>query len=203
MRLHRVVVGASVAFFVLSLVGRGPGDVFAGERGYNMELTREAASSFARLALGCVHKEYPNKPGHVMNDEKEILNPQALHPVFYGCFDWHSCVHGHWMLAHLLRLFPDLPEAGDIRFRELEDFHPDRLYTEVPYFEKVRAAAQQLSSLPATRPAPPQPRPPIPAPGLGSGNLLDQAHLAGFDHQQTQTVVKRIPHRRGLGVEQV
>ncbi|MCP5111689.1 MAG: hypothetical protein GY953_12720, partial [bacterium] len=68
-----------------------------------------------------------------------------------------------------------LPEAGDIRFRELEDFHPDRLYTEVPYFEKVRTAAQQLSSLPATRPSPPQRRPPIPAPGPESGSLLDRA----------------------------
>ena len=65
-------------------------------------LTREGASSLSQLALGCIDREYPNKPGHVMNDEGEVQNPRTLHPVFYGCFDWHSAVHGHWMLVRLL-----------------------------------------------------------------------------------------------------
>ena len=78
-------------------------------------LNRQAASSFARLALGCVEKEYPGKMDHIMTSAADVQGPQALHPSFYGCFDWHSCVHGHWMLARLLRLFPDLPEAPAIR----------------------------------------------------------------------------------------
>lgn len=81
----------------------------------NLTLTREQASRFARLALKCVAKEYPNKLDHVMNDRDEVQNPRALHPAFYGCFDWHSSVHGHWMLVRLLRLFADLPEAAEIR----------------------------------------------------------------------------------------
>lgn len=81
----------------------------------SMKLTRDVASHFAELALRCVAREYPNKLDHVMNDEKEVLGPKTMHPVFYGCFDWHSSVHGHWMLVRLLRMFPDLPEAARIR----------------------------------------------------------------------------------------
>jgi hypothetical protein len=78
-------------------------------------LTQSQASHFARLALKCVTREYPNKPEHVMNDSQDVQSPKALHPAFYGCYDWHSSVHGHWMLVRLLRLFPNLPEAPDIR----------------------------------------------------------------------------------------
>ena len=78
-------------------------------------LTQSQASHFAGLALKCVTREYPNKPEHVLNDSQDVQNPKALHPAFYGCYDWHSSVHGHWMLVRLLRLFPNLPEAPDIR----------------------------------------------------------------------------------------
>ena len=78
-------------------------------------LTPKVASHFAELALRCVAREYPNKPDHVLNSEKDVLSPKALHPAFYGCFDWHSSVHGHWMLIRLLRMFPGLPEAPRIR----------------------------------------------------------------------------------------
>ena len=78
-------------------------------------LTREQASNFAGLALKCVTREYPNKPEHVINDVSDVRSPKALHPAFYGCFDWHSSVHGHWMLVRLLRLFPDLAQANEIR----------------------------------------------------------------------------------------
>ena len=80
-----------------------------------ISLTQSQASHFARLALKCVAKEYPNKPEHVMNDGGEVQSPKSLHPAFYGCYDWHSSVHGHWMLVRILRMFPGLPEARDIR----------------------------------------------------------------------------------------
>src|ERR687895_1180877 len=64
------------------------------------------ASHFAALALKCVAREYPNKPEHVINNAGEVKSPKALHPAFYGCFDWHSSVHGHWMLIRLLKTFP-------------------------------------------------------------------------------------------------
>lgn len=84
-----------------------------------LTLDRPSASNFVRLALKCVNKEFPNKPDHVINDAGDMNSPRLQHPAFYGCYDWHSSVHGHWMLVRLLRMFSDLPEAGDIR-RALE-----------------------------------------------------------------------------------
>ena len=78
-------------------------------------LTRTHASAFARLALKGSSREYPNKPGHVLLNDADAKTPRALHPAFYGCYDWHSSVHGHWMLARFLKTFPDLPEAKAIR----------------------------------------------------------------------------------------
>src|SRR5215212_6991026 len=78
-------------------------------------LTEKQASHFAALALKCVAREFPNKPEHVINNAGEVQNPKSLHPAFYGCYDWHSSVHGHWMLVRLLKSFPTLPESGKIR----------------------------------------------------------------------------------------
>ena len=75
-------------------------------------MSREQASSFARLALKAIQQEYPNKPDHVLNGEADIQGPRALHPAFYGSFDWHSSVHGHWMLVRLLRCSPTCRRAG-------------------------------------------------------------------------------------------
>lgn len=70
---------------------------------------------FAALALKCVHNEYPNKIGLVYNGDSEVAPPRLRTPAFYGCFDWHSSVHGHWLLARLARLYPDAPYAKDVR----------------------------------------------------------------------------------------
>jgi hypothetical protein len=78
-------------------------------------LTPETASKFARLALEHVTQEYPNKLDHVLNGPLDLKEPRDLHPAFFGSFDWHSCVHGYWLLATVLRLFPDNREAGEIR----------------------------------------------------------------------------------------
>lgn len=78
-------------------------------------LTDEVASRFARLALAHVRREYPNKLQHVLSGPDDVRGPRELHPVFYGSFDWHSCVHGYWLLATLLGRFPQLEEAAEIR----------------------------------------------------------------------------------------
>ncbi len=78
-------------------------------------LDEAAAGRFARLALDCVHREYPNKIAHVMNSDADSKPPRALTPAFYGCFDWHSSVHGHWLLARLARLHPEAPFAAGAR----------------------------------------------------------------------------------------
>lgn len=73
------------------------------------------ASRFARLALDCVHKEYPNHLSHALNSDADAKPPRELTPAFYGCYDWHSSVHGHWLLARLARLFPAEPFAAEAR----------------------------------------------------------------------------------------
>jgi hypothetical protein len=78
-------------------------------------LEQEAAGRLARLALDCVHREYPNKIAHVMNADADAKPPRELTPAFYGCFDWHSSVHGHWLLARLARLHPEAPFAAEAR----------------------------------------------------------------------------------------
>ena len=102
-------------------------------------LTPELADRFAAIALGHVTREYPNKLDHVLSGPSDAQGPQALHPVFYGSFDWHSCVHGYWMLAHLYRRFPEMPVANQIR--ALFDSHlvADRVAAECAYLDRPSA----------------------------------------------------------------
>ncbi|HEY5936209.1 MAG TPA: DUF2891 domain-containing protein [Kofleriaceae bacterium] len=83
--------------------------------GHAETLTQAQASQLAKLPLGCLRRELPNKLDHVVITARDVRRPKRLHPAFYGCLDWHSSVHGHWMLVRLLRTFPALPEAGEIR----------------------------------------------------------------------------------------
>ena len=102
---------------------------------------RAAASDFARLALKAIEQEYPNKLDHVMNGPAEVREPRALHPAFYGSFDWHSSVHGHWMLVRLLERFPDLPEAQDIRATLDQHLSATNIATEVAYLGRPNRAS--------------------------------------------------------------
>ena len=79
-----------------------------------LRLTPALASQFACIALGHVTREFPNKMDHVISGPDDIIGPRAAHPIFYGSFDWHSCVHGYWLLARLARRFPDISAAPAI-----------------------------------------------------------------------------------------
>ena len=100
------------------------------------ELTEANATTFAKLALKGIDQEYPNKPSNVMKSADDVQSPRQMHPVFYGSFDWHSSVHGHWMLVRLLRLYPDAPIATKIRTALNERFKPESLQKEADYFAK-------------------------------------------------------------------
>jgi hypothetical protein len=102
-------------------------------------LTEKQASAFARLALKGIQKEYPNKPGDVLDGEKDVRSPRAVHPAFYGSFDWHSSVHGHWMLVRLLRVFPELPEKQRILAVLGEHLSAKNLQAEADYFARPSA----------------------------------------------------------------
>src|SRR5256885_12725734 len=99
-------------------------------------LTEKQASHFAALALKCVNREFPNKPEHVINNATEVKNPKALHPAFYGCYDWHSSVHGHWMLVRLLKSFPNLSEAAQIRSALNANLTAENIEAEVTYIKQ-------------------------------------------------------------------
>jgi len=105
-----------------------------------MEMLDESlAARFAQLALDCVHREYPYKVHHVLDSDADARVPRELYPVFYGCFDWHSAVHGHWLLVRVLRLFPDADFAASAEAALDKSFTPDRVAGEVAYFEGRRA----------------------------------------------------------------
>ncbi|MGU3420675.1 DUF2891 domain-containing protein [Methylobacterium sp. D54C] len=97
-------------------------------------LTPDIAARFAAVALGHVGREYPNKPGHVLAGPADARTPAALHPAFHGSYDWHSCVHGTWLLARVLRLFPDGPQAPAIRARLDAQLTPATVAGECAYF---------------------------------------------------------------------
>ena len=79
------------------------------------DLTAQQVALFAELAIGNIDKEFPNKPSNVMEGPESVLSPRQMHPAFYGCFDWHSSVHGHWMLVRLLKLHPSHAMTPRIR----------------------------------------------------------------------------------------
>jgi hypothetical protein len=94
------------------------------------------AAAFARLALDCVHKEYPNKIAHSLNSDADVKPPRELTPAFYGCYDWHSSVHGHWLLMRLARLFPQAPWASDARAAVARNLTPANIAQEVRYLNE-------------------------------------------------------------------
>ena len=92
-----------------------------------------AAERFAKLALACVQKEYPNKISHVLNSDADVASPRKLTPAFYGCYDWHSSVHGHWLLVRLLRSFPNASFAGAARDALRKSLTAENLKQEAAY----------------------------------------------------------------------
>lgn len=99
------------------------------------ELTLKGASHLASLPLKCILQEFPNKTNHTSNsDSDHVLLPKQLHPAFFGCFDWHSSVHGHWMLLRLLKLFPQIPEAARIREVLSATISKENIINEIKYF---------------------------------------------------------------------
>jgi hypothetical protein len=101
----------------------------------DLQFTVEQAEHLAQLPLKCLQQEYPNKLGQVLNNEQELRSPANLHPIFYGCFDWHSSVHGHWLLVALMKRFPDLPSSQAIREKLNEQFTVEKVAEEMRFFE--------------------------------------------------------------------
>jgi Protein of unknown function (DUF2891) len=100
-----------------------------------------AAERFAKLALACVGKEYPNKISHVLNSDTDVAPPRKLTPAFYGCYDWHSSVHGHWLLVRLIRTFPNAPFAAPARDALRKSLTAENLKQETGYLRGTGRAS--------------------------------------------------------------
>ena len=102
-----------------------------------MQLNQEIALKFSRAPLACIPTEFPNKTSHLSNAPEDArLLPSELHPVFYGCLDWHSSVHGHWMLVRLLQTYPDIPNKDSIIQLLDNSFNQEKMVLESEYFGK-------------------------------------------------------------------
>src|SRR5580704_5325151 len=108
-------------------------------------LTPEQVSSFARLALANVEREYPNKLDHVLAGPDDVAAPRALHPAFFGSFDWHSSVHAHWLLVRLLAIEEDIPEAARIRTTLDAHLDAEKIAAEVDYLQRPASRAFERS----------------------------------------------------------
>jgi hypothetical protein len=104
-------------------------------------LDSASAGRFAALALKCLHQEYPNKISHTMKGDADARAPRELTPAFFGCYDWHSAVHGHWLLVRLLRLYPDAAFARAAREELARSFTPISMAAEVAYLERADRAS--------------------------------------------------------------
>jgi DUF2891 family protein len=111
------------------------GIVLCGGLMANADFDQTQAARFAKLALDCLHQEYPNKIAHSLNSAADVKPPHELTPAFYGCFDWHSCVHGHWLLVRLIRLFPQAPFAADARRAVAQSLTSANIAQEVKYLQ--------------------------------------------------------------------
>jgi hypothetical protein len=109
-----------------------------------MVLNESGASHFARIALDCIHREYPNKLNQTLPSAEFLKPPRELHPAFYGCFDWHSSVHGHWMLTKLLTLFPEMPERDEIVAGLSQSLTADNIVGEVAYFDHESGSWERM-----------------------------------------------------------
>jgi hypothetical protein len=121
--LSIVVIWVLVAFRPLAATAYSAPPVFAADQ----------AAVYVQLALDCAEREYPNQLAHVMQSDQDQGTPRSLHPAFYGCYDWHSSVHGHWLLARFARLYPEHPLAADARGVLARHLRPELVAVETAY----------------------------------------------------------------------
>jgi hypothetical protein len=129
----------AIGLVILVGVAMGIAATAGSTRGVSFDAA--AAERFAGLALKCLHDEYPNHISHTMDTAADARPPHELTPAFYGCYDWHSDVHGHWLLVRLLRLFPDAPFAAKARSELALSLTAEAIAGEVAYFKREDRAS--------------------------------------------------------------
>lgn len=136
---------AAVAVFAVACQAEETGPVkMYNEEPSGLVLTSDGALHFAQLALDCIHKEYPNKLNQTLESDEFLLPPKQLHPAFYGCYDWHSSVHGHWMLVKLLKSFPDITAREHITAGLQTSINAANIAGELAYFDNESGSWERM-----------------------------------------------------------
>jgi hypothetical protein len=139
--MMRCVIAALFLFPSIVAVAENTGPKFATANPSFGGFDVHSAQRFAKLALACVEKEYPNKISHVLNSDADVAPPRKLTPAFYGCYDWHSSVHGHWLLVKLIRTFPDASFARSARDALRKSLSAENLKQEAIYLRGAGRAS--------------------------------------------------------------
>jgi hypothetical protein len=128
MKYSFIVAGAASALLCTSAFAH---DEFPATR-----IDSGAAARFAELALKCVHQQYPNKIAHTLASDADVRPPRELYPAFHGCYDWHSAVHGHWLLVRLVHSFPDAAFAPAARTALARSLTKENIAAETAYLQR-------------------------------------------------------------------
>ena len=115
-------------------MARTPNSIDSNKNGLAPILNLAQAKRLSQLPLDCAQVEYPNKLNQVIGSAEDLKSPKQLHPAFYGCFDWHSAVHGHWSMVSLLKNFPELENANNLRKVLETNITSENIEKEVAYF---------------------------------------------------------------------
>lgn len=107
-------------------------------------MSAEEVGRFTQLAMDCIEQEYPNKLNQLLGDAEDLKSPRVLHPAFFGCYDWHSSVHGHWMLVKVLSEYPDFPEREAILAQLMRSISPDNIAEELNYFQQESKSWERM-----------------------------------------------------------
>ncbi len=132
--MHRLFI-AALTFGLLTACGKPTPVDLPAQTLVTPPAMRAVNDRFARLALNCVHREYPNKISHVLTSDADVAAPHLLTPAFYGCFDWHSAVHGHWLLTRILKTDPSTPMRAEIEAALSQSFTVANMTGELAYFQ--------------------------------------------------------------------
>ena len=130
----KIVLGALTALAILAACGSAQEDSPPQDPEEAVMDTTILEDRFARLALDCIHREFPNKIAHVMQSPDDVARPRELTPAFFGCFDWHSSVHGHWLLTRILATAPDSGLHDEIREKLAISFTEENMAAELAYY---------------------------------------------------------------------
>src|SRR5690606_29781404 len=108
--------------------------------------TLAEANKLIELPLHCVSTKYPYKPGETLESKADLVEPEIVHPIFYGCFDWHSAVHGYWSMVTLLQQFPEMDKAGEVRNLLKEKITAENVEIETAFFQRSEEHTSELQS---------------------------------------------------------